>query len=48
MYAGARERVFVAETVEMTTAEFDAFAATFYESRDRLKGKGGCVENGHL
>ena len=48
MCASGRERVFVAETIEMTTAEFDAFAATFYASRDWLKGKGGYVENGRV
>ena len=48
MSASGRERVFVAETIEMTTAEFDAFAATFYASRDWLKGKGGSVEGGHV
>jgi hypothetical protein len=48
MCASGHERVYVAETVEMTTAEYDAFAATFYEPRSWLKGKGGCVDNGHV
>jgi hypothetical protein len=48
MCASGQERVYVAETVEMTAAEYDAFAASFYESRAWLKGKGGCVDNGHV
>lgn len=48
MCASGHECVYVAETVEMTTADYDAFAATFYEPRAWLKGKGGYVENGHV
>lgn len=40
--------VYVTETREMATQEFDEFAMNFFESRDWLRGKGGFVGNGRL
>lgn len=48
MYASGHERIYITETIEMTPAEFDAFANSFYASRAWLKGKGGSVCGGHL
>ena len=40
--------VYVTETVEMTSGEFDVFARTLHLARPWLKGKGGSVGDGHL
>jgi hypothetical protein len=42
------ETVYVTETVEMQTAEFDAFAMHLYRSHDWLAGKGGHFREGRL
>ena len=41
-------KVFVTETREMTTVEFDAFACQLLKSRNWLSGKGGHFEDGRL
>jgi hypothetical protein len=41
-------KVFVTETREMTTTEFDEFAANLLRSRDWLNGKGGTTQDGVL
>jgi hypothetical protein len=41
-------RVFVTETREISTIEFDAFAAQLLLSREWLSGKGGYAEDGRL
>ena len=38
-----RVPVFILETKELSTAEYDAFAGSLLESSDWLSGKGGCV-----
>ena len=42
------ETIFVTETIEMTTAEFDAFAADFTRPQPWLAGKGGRIAGGSL
>ena len=46
--ATGEEAVYVTETREMSTVEFDAFAANLGQSRDWLKGKGGYFGEGRL
>jgi hypothetical protein len=41
-------KVFVTETRELTSSEFDAFAATLLKSRDWLSGKGGGTQDGYF
>ncbi len=41
-------RIYVTETKELTTTEFDAFAASLLMSRDWLRGKGGGTGDGYL
>ena len=41
-------KVFVTETRELTSSEFDAFAATLLKSRDWLSGKGGGTRDGYF
>lgn len=48
MCASGHERIYITETVEMTPAEFDVFANSFYAPRAWLKGKGGSICGGHL
>ena len=40
--------IYVTETKELTTAEFDAFAGSLLVSRDWLRGKGGGTGDGYL
>ncbi|MBE0474893.1 hypothetical protein [Rhodoferax sp.] len=42
------ETILVTETREMSTAEFDEFAANLLRSRDWLDGKGGTTQVGTL
>ena len=39
-------KIYVTETKELTTAEFDAFAGSLLASRDWLRGKGGGTGDG--
>ena len=48
MCATGEHRIYITETIEMSVAEFDAFARDLTRSRDWLKGKGGSVEDGCL
>jgi hypothetical protein len=48
MCATGNAIVYITETVEMTPAEFDAFARNLHLSRPWLKGKGGSIGDGHL
>lgn len=41
-------KVYVTETKELTTAEFDAFARSLLVSRDWLRGKGGGTGDGYF
>lgn len=41
-------RIYVTETKELTTTEFDAFAGSLLMSRDWLRGKGGGTGDGYL
>lgn len=41
-------RIYVTETKELTTAEFDAFARSLLVSCDWLRGKGGGTGDGYL
>ena len=41
-------KIYVIETKELTTAEFDAFAGSLLVSRDWLRGKGGGTGDGYL
>lgn len=41
------ERVAIAETVSLTTTEYDAFTRSFLKDRSWLAGKGGCI-NGNI
>lgn len=41
-------KIYIAETKELTPAEFDAFANSLLVSRDWLDGKGGGVGDGFL
>jgi hypothetical protein len=41
-------KIYVAETKELTTDEFDAFARSLLASRDWLRGKGGGAGDGYL
>ncbi len=43
-----QKMVFVTETHELTSAEFDVFASTLLKSRDWLSGKGGGIDDGYL
>lgn len=45
---GEPEKVLVTETREMSTTEFDEFAANLLRSRDWLDGKGGTTRHGVL
>jgi hypothetical protein len=45
---GTPSKVLVTETREMTTTEFDEFAANLLRSRDWLNGKGGTTQDGVL
>lgn len=48
MCACGDARIYITETVEMTVAEYDAFVASFCAPRAWLKGKGGCIDDGHV
>ncbi|MCM8599803.1 MAG: hypothetical protein NFW04_14300 [Candidatus Accumulibacter sp.] len=48
MCLSGEDTIFVTDTIEMTTAEFDAFAADFTVPQPWLAGKGGSVTNGCL
>ena len=41
-------KVYVTETKELTTTEFDAFAGSLLMSHDWLRGKGGGTGDGYL
>ena len=43
-----QHKVYVTETKELTTAEFDAFGRSLLVSRDWLRGKGGGTGDGYL
>lgn len=45
---GSPAKVLVTETREMTTTEFDEFAASLLHSRPWLNGKGGTTQDGVL
>jgi hypothetical protein len=46
--ATGNNKVYVTETIELTSAEFDCFANALYKSHDWLKNKGGYYESGRL
>ncbi len=48
MCATGSHRIYITETVEMTPAEFDAFASDLSAPHDWLWGKGGTVADGCL
>ena len=48
MCASGEERIYIIETVGLTVAEFDAFAADFTAPQPWLAGKGGAVAGGSL
>ncbi|WAC72376.1 hypothetical protein OU995_22895 [Roseateles sp. SL47] len=43
-----QHKVYITETKELTTAEFDAFSRSLLVSRDWLRGKGGGSGDGYL